>query len=518
MRLRFAYLLSLFVLSFSVHADWPKADSGLFTVDTSSSVKDSDSDSIPDDWELANKLDVSSNDADLDPDGDGRSNLNEYNAGTNPHVDDWAGGGMGESGLFTVNTQSARKDIDNDGLPDSWEVEFGLKTDTDDSVADPDGDGLSNLTEYNYGTNPGVDDWAGPSTNDSALFTVRTTQLDVPQFADSDNDGMPDWWEVQYGLDRFKNDADQDLDKDGVSNLNEYVSGGIPNLDQTPGEHSEVSALFALDTIGLPKDSDRDGIPDEWELANGLDANKDDTLLDLDNDGLTNIEEYNSGTDPLVDDWAGPTSASSVLFAVDTGGFSGGYELDQDGDGIPDWWEVQYGLNPKLKDALLDSDGDGLRNYDEYNMGWNPLVDDWKGPFFAESNLFTLNTGGGWFDLDGDGLPDWWEKRYFTDNVSAFPGDDDDGDGMSNESEFIAGTIPNNSRSLLEILSIDVLKRGVKIRWSSVLGKNYVLERADMAGREFKVIKEGLKAVDTETEIGVNLGDDKSIYRIKVKQ
>lgn len=174
--------------------------------------------------------------------------------------------------------------------------------------------------------------------------------------------------------------------------------------------------------------------------------------------------EYKSGTDPLVDDWAGPTSASSVLFAVDTGGFSGGYELDQDGDGIPDWWEVQYGLNPKLKDALLDSDGDGLRNYYEYNMGWNPLVDDWKGPFFAESNLFTLNTGGGLFDLDGDGLPDWWEKRYFTDNVSAFPGDDNDGDGMSNKSEFIAGTIPNNATSLLKILSIDFLNKRVKIR------------------------------------------------------
>ena len=219
MRLGLAYLLSLFVLSFSVHADWPMADSGLFTVDTWSSVKDSDS--VPDDWELAHKLDIASNDAEFDPDGNARSNLNEYNIGTNPNVDDWAGGGIGDSGLFTVNTQSARIDIDNDGLSDSWEVEHGLKTNADDSAADPDGDGLSNLTEYNYGTNPGVDDWAGP------------------------------------------------------------------------------------------------------------------------------------------------TSASSVLFAVDTGGFSGGYELDQDGVGIPDWWEVQYVLNPKLKAALIDSDGDGLRSYDE---------------------------------------------------------------------------------------------------------------------------------------------------------
>ncbi|MBT7983762.1 MAG: LamG domain-containing protein, partial [Akkermansiaceae bacterium] len=83
-----------------------------------------------------------------------------------------------------------------------------------------------------------------------------------------------------------------------------------------------------------------------------------------------------------------------------------------------------------LEDSLLDPDGDGLRNYDEYNMGWNPKVDDWKGPFFALSNLFTLDTGGGLLDWDGDGLPDWWEKRYFTDNVTGFPEEDADGDGL----------------------------------------------------------------------------------------
>jgi len=95
--------------------------------------------------------------------------------------------------------------------------------------------------------------------------------------------------------------------------------------------------------------------------------------------------------------------------------------------------------------------------------------------------------------LDGDGLPDWWKKRYFTDNVSAFPSDDDDADGMSNESEFIDGTIPNNANSLLEILSIDVLNKRVKIRFNSVSGKTYTLERAEMNGSKFKFIKDKMK-------------------------
>ena len=119
-------------------------------------------------------------------------------------------------------------------------------------------------------------------------------------------------------------------------------------------------------------------------------------------------------------------------------------------------------------------------------------------------------------DQDGDGLPDWWEKRYFTDNVSAFPCDDDDADGMSNESEFIAGTIPNNANSLLEILSIDVLNKRVKIRWSSVSGKTYILERAEMNGLKFKIIKDNIKANEPESAIRINSEKGKSIYRIRI--
>jgi hypothetical protein len=47
-------------------------------------------------------------------------------------------------------------------------------------------------------------------------------------------------------------------------------------------------------------DSDGDGIPDAWELANGLNpANALDGMMDSDGDGETNLAEFVAGTDPL---------------------------------------------------------------------------------------------------------------------------------------------------------------------------------------------------------------------------
>lgn len=48
-------------------------------------------------------------------------------------------------------------------------------------------------------------------------------------------------------------------------------------------------------------------------------------------------------------------------------------EVDTDGDGMPDWWEIQHGLNPNDPgDANLDCDGDGATNLEEYLAGTDP--------------------------------------------------------------------------------------------------------------------------------------------------
>jgi hypothetical protein len=47
---------------------------------------DDDDDGMPDAWEIVNNLDPLVNDADGDPDNDGISNLDEYSAGSGPHI------------------------------------------------------------------------------------------------------------------------------------------------------------------------------------------------------------------------------------------------------------------------------------------------------------------------------------------------------------------------------------------------------------------------------------------------
>jgi pectate lyase len=69
--------------------------------------------------------------------------------------------------------------------------------------------------------------------------------------------------------------------------------GSIIDSQQQVGGWPELKSTVA------PKDSDGDGMPDDWEQRFGLNpADRSDANLDKDSDGYTNIEEYLNGTDP----------------------------------------------------------------------------------------------------------------------------------------------------------------------------------------------------------------------------
>ncbi len=80
-------------------------------------------------------------------------------------------------------------------------------------------------------------------------------------------------------------------------------------------------------------------------------------------------------------------------------------------------------------------------------------------------------------DLDGDGLPDAWEVRYFA-STNSVPGADPDADGLTNLQEFRAGTNPNSASSTLRISALVSSNGILRMRFESVAGKAYQLEHA----------------------------------------
>ncbi len=268
-------------------------------------------------------------------------------------------------------------------------------------------------------------------------------QLDTAIHAqDSDGDGLPDAWEIANGLSTSVNDAAGDPDGDQLNNLAEYNAGTSPRVFDPITSASAASASFTLSLRSLAPDQDGDGMPDAFEVANGLNPAVNDAALDADGDGRTNLAEYNAGSDPRLADSGSSMSAVSPLFLTDTGAYPGGYTRDSDGDGMPDWWEARYSLNPAVNDAALDPDNDGWSNLTEYLTGFEPRHGDLSGTDDEASPLFTGNFSGQLPDSDHDGIPDAWELAFGTNPALADANADPDGDGRSNLAEYNAGTNP----------------------------------------------------------------------------
>jgi len=89
-----------------------------------------------------------------------------------------------------------------------------------------------------------------------------------------------------------------DLDGDGDYNYyDEDTDGDGFSNDDENSIHTDP--LDPLDNPDDPKDEDSDGMADTWELFYGLDStDPTDALIDTDNDGFSNLEEYESHTSP----------------------------------------------------------------------------------------------------------------------------------------------------------------------------------------------------------------------------
>lgn len=88
----------------------------------------------------------------------------------------------------------------------------------------------------------------------------------------------------------------------------EYVKRRLPADSYKMGiitSPAQVGGFPKYNSVAPPKDSDNDGMPDEWELKYNLNPNNpNDATLDCNGDGYTNIEKYINGIDPTQKvDW-----------------------------------------------------------------------------------------------------------------------------------------------------------------------------------------------------------------------
>ena len=74
-------------------------------------------------------------------------------------------------------------------------------------------------------------------------------------------------------------------------------NGGLSIQRVDLDSYGNIASNWML--AGSEKDTDQDGMPDSWEIAQGLDSkDASDAFLDADSDRLTNLQEYAAGTDP----------------------------------------------------------------------------------------------------------------------------------------------------------------------------------------------------------------------------
>lgn len=184
---------------------------------------------------------------------------------------------------------------------------------------------------------------ANYSTNAADFVGTVSEPLNIPKdewqyMKDENENGLPDFFE------NFENWSKlADSDGDGLPDSIEEYLGSDPNNIDTDGDGlNDFYEIFGTYTDPTKADTDDNGVNDGDE--------------DFDEDGLTNLEEFDNKTNPYI--------------------------ADTDNDGLSDGDEVNtHGTDP----LVADTDGDGLDDGDEIALGTNPLVQDTDGDGIIDS-------------------------------------------------------------------------------------------------------------------------------------
>jgi hypothetical protein len=203
-----------------------------------------------------------------------------------------------------------------------------------------------------------------------------------------------------------------------------------------------------------------------WLQSYGLPTHSSDLYADSDGDLMNNWQEWRCGTDP--------TNALSILRLL-TPAVSG--------SGVVVRWEsvagrtyflersTDLGAQPQFQILASHIAGQpGTTSYTDTNAVG-------RGPFFYRVGVEDFST-------PSSVIPLAWLQQYGLPTDGSADYTDPDGDRRNNWQEWRCGTNPTNVLSVLRLLTPVVSGSGLVVRWESVSGRAYFLERSSDLGAQ----------------------------------
>jgi hypothetical protein len=198
-----------------------------------------------------------------------------------------------------------------------------------------------------------------------------------------------------------------DTDQDGLSDADEiniYLTD--PNaIDSDLDTVSDGNEVLVYGSNPNDSDTDDDQMPDGFEADYSLNlTDASDASEDIDNDDLSNLQEYLAGTNPYFDDtdFDNISDGDEVLIHG-----TNPNNIDTDGDTLPDDYEITFGndthINPIIFDNITaDYDNDDLSNEIEATILTDPLNPDTDGDGFTDGEEHNIY---GTDPLDAESFP-----------------------------------------------------------------------------------------------------------------